>query len=174
MLGPAYRLFYDKPVHLVRGLGTKLFDADGNDYLDAYNNVASVGHCHPHVIDSVTRQLSTLNTHTRYLHEGIVDYSQRLLRHHDLGAELVSGDVRLHRFRGQRSRAAGRGDAHRRHRRDRHRGGLSRQYRSGDGDLALDRWPHRPGAARAHGVTAAGARGGAPRRSPICGRAVSV
>lgn len=79
MLGPAYRLFYDKPVHLVRGLGTKLFDADGRDYLDAYNNVASVGHCHPHVIDSVTRQLSTLNTHTRYLHEGIVDYSQRLL-----------------------------------------------------------------------------------------------
>lgn len=79
MLGPAYRLFYDKPVHLVRGLGTKLFDAEGRDYLDAYNNVASVGHCHPHVIDSVTRQLSTLNTHTRYLHEGIVDYSQRLL-----------------------------------------------------------------------------------------------
>ena len=55
VLGPAYRLFYDKPVHLVRGFGTKLFDADGNDYLDAYNNVASVGHCHPHVIDSVTR-----------------------------------------------------------------------------------------------------------------------
>ena len=79
VLGPAYRLFYDNPVHLVRGLGTKLFDADGNDYLDAYNNVASVGHCHPHVIDSVTRQLSTLNTHTRYLHDGIVDYSQRLL-----------------------------------------------------------------------------------------------
>lgn len=79
VLGPAYRLFYDKPVHLVRGLGTRLFDADGNDYLDAYNNVASVGHCHPHVIDSVTRQLSTLNTHTRYLHEAIVDYSQRLL-----------------------------------------------------------------------------------------------
>lgn len=79
VLGPAYRLFYDEPVHLVRGYGTKLFDADGNDYLDAYNNVASVGHCHPHVIDSVTRQLSTLNTHTRYLHEGIVDYSQRLL-----------------------------------------------------------------------------------------------
>ncbi|MGK2854947.1 MAG: aspartate aminotransferase family protein [Microbacteriaceae bacterium] len=79
MLGPAYRLFYDRPVHLVRGQGTKLFDAEGRDYLDAYNNVASVGHCHPHVIDAVTRQLSTLNTHTRYLHEGIVDYSQRLL-----------------------------------------------------------------------------------------------
>ncbi|TQK30312.1 aspartate aminotransferase family protein [Arthrobacter sp. SLBN-53] len=79
VLGPAYRLFYDNPVHLVRGQGTRLYDADGNCYLDAYNNVASVGHCHPHVIDSVTRQLGTLNTHTRYLHEGIVDYSQRLL-----------------------------------------------------------------------------------------------
>lgn len=79
VLGPAYRLFYDNPVHLVRGQGTRLYDADGNCYLDAYNNVASVGHCHPHVIDAVTRQLGTLNTHTRYLHEGIVDYSQRLL-----------------------------------------------------------------------------------------------
>ncbi|WP_241472052.1 aspartate aminotransferase family protein [Mycolicibacterium neoaurum] len=79
VLGPAYRLFYDNPVHLVRGQGTRLYDADGNCYLDAYNNVASVGHCHPHVIDSVTRQLGTLNTHTRYLHQGIVDYSQRLL-----------------------------------------------------------------------------------------------
>lgn len=79
MLGPAYRLFYERPVHLVRGQGAYLFDADGERYLDAYNNVASVGHCHPHVVEAVTRQLSTLNTHTRYLHETIVDYSQRLL-----------------------------------------------------------------------------------------------
>ena len=79
MLGPAYRLFYERPVHLVRGQGSYLYDADGAQYLDAYNNVASVGHCHPHVVDAVTRQLSTLNTHTRYLHGTIVDYSQRLL-----------------------------------------------------------------------------------------------
>ncbi|OYN82911.1 aspartate aminotransferase family protein [Mycolicibacterium sphagni] len=79
MLGPAYRLFYQRPVHLVRGEGTRLYDADGACYLDAYNNVASVGHCHPHVVDAVSRQLSTLNTHTRYLHGGIIDYSQRLL-----------------------------------------------------------------------------------------------
>ncbi len=79
VLGPAYRLFYERPVHLVRGQGTKLYDADGREYLDAYNNVASVGHCHPHVIDAVSRQLNTLNTHTRYLHENIVEYSQRLL-----------------------------------------------------------------------------------------------
>lgn len=79
MLGPAYRLFYERPVHLVRGEGSHLFDAEGTRYLDAYNNVASVGHCHPHVVDAVTRQLGALNTHTRYLHEGIVDYSRRLL-----------------------------------------------------------------------------------------------
>ena len=79
VLGPANRLFYDRPVHLVRGQGSHVFDIDGARYLDAYNNVVSVGHCHPHVIDAVTRQLSTLNTHTRYLHRGIVDYSERLL-----------------------------------------------------------------------------------------------
>jgi len=79
VLGPAYRLFYARPVHLVRGEGAHLFDADGVRYLDAYNNVASVGHCHPHVVAAVTEQLGMLNTHTRYLHDGIVDYSQRLL-----------------------------------------------------------------------------------------------
>ena len=79
MLGPAYRLFYQRPVHLIRGEGTRLYDSDGACYLDAYNNVASVGHCHPHVVEAVSRQLSTLNTHTRYLHGGIVDYSRRLL-----------------------------------------------------------------------------------------------
>jgi 4-aminobutyrate aminotransferase-like enzyme len=79
VLGPAYRLFYDKPVHLVRGQGSHLFDADGTRYLDAYNNVASVGHSHPHVTAAVSHQMATLNTHTRYLHRGIVDYSERLL-----------------------------------------------------------------------------------------------
>lgn len=79
MLGPSYRLFYERPVHLVRGEGTRLYDTDGACYLDAYNNVASVGHCHPHVVEAVSRQLATLNTHTRYLHNGIVDYSERLL-----------------------------------------------------------------------------------------------
>ena len=106
MLGPAYRLFYDKPVHLVRGEGSHLFDADGVRYLDAYNNVASVGHCHPHVVAAVRRQMSTLNTHTRYLHRGIVEYSERLLA--TMPDRGGPGDVRLHRLRGQRPGAAGR------------------------------------------------------------------
>jgi len=77
-LGPAYRLFYDQPVHLVRGEGAWLFDAAGKRYLDCYNNVASVGHCHPHVVGALSRQAATLNTHTRYLHENVIAYAERL------------------------------------------------------------------------------------------------
>jgi 4-aminobutyrate aminotransferase-like enzyme len=79
LLGPAYRLFYERPLHIVRGEGVWLYDPDGNAYLDVYNNVASVGHCHPKVVAALTQQASTLNTHTRYLHETIVDYAERLL-----------------------------------------------------------------------------------------------
>ncbi len=77
-LGPAYRHFYEKPLHLVRGEGVWLFDAAGKRYLDCYNNVASVGHCHPVVVEAVTKQVATLNTHTRYLHETIVEYAEML------------------------------------------------------------------------------------------------
>jgi 4-aminobutyrate aminotransferase-like enzyme len=58
-LGPSYRLFYDRPVHLVRGEGVWVYDADGRRYLDCYNNVASVGHCHPHVVAALARQAAT-------------------------------------------------------------------------------------------------------------------
>jgi 4-aminobutyrate aminotransferase-like enzyme len=78
-LGPAYRLFYETPVHLVRGEGVHLYDPQGNAYLDCYNNVACVGHCHPRVVDAMTRQAATLATHTRYLHDGILAYAERLL-----------------------------------------------------------------------------------------------
>ncbi|MDH3439452.1 MAG: aminotransferase class III-fold pyridoxal phosphate-dependent enzyme [Gammaproteobacteria bacterium] len=78
LLGSAYRLFYDEPVHIVRGEGVWLFDSTGRKYLDMYNNVPHVGHCHPHVVDALTRQIATLNTHTRYLHENVLDYAERL------------------------------------------------------------------------------------------------
>lgn len=78
-LGGSYRLFYRNPVHLVKGRGQYLWDADGNKYLDVYNNVASIGHCHPAVISAVYEQMQQLNTHTRYLHERILDYSERIL-----------------------------------------------------------------------------------------------
>jgi 4-aminobutyrate aminotransferase-like enzyme len=79
LLGPAYRLFYANPVHVVRGEGVWLYDAEGEAYLDVYNNVACVGHCHPHVVSAISRQAATLNTHTRYLTDGILDYAERLL-----------------------------------------------------------------------------------------------
>ncbi|KIU51512.1 MULTISPECIES: aspartate aminotransferase family protein [Pseudomonas] len=79
VLGPAYRLFYEHPLHLVKGEGVWLYDADGKRYLDAYNNVASIGHCHPKVVEALYEQAKVLNTHTRYLHEGILDYAEKLL-----------------------------------------------------------------------------------------------
>ena len=79
LLGPAYRLFYEEPVQFVRGDGVWLYDPDGVAYLDAYNNVPSVGHCHPRVVEAIARQSAQLNVHTRYLHTAVLDYSERLL-----------------------------------------------------------------------------------------------
>jgi 4-aminobutyrate aminotransferase-like enzyme len=84
-LGGAYRLFYANPVQFVRGEGVYLYDADGNAYLDAYNNVPSVGHANPLVVAAVARQMATLNTHTRYLTSGVVEYAERLLGTHAAG-----------------------------------------------------------------------------------------
>jgi 4-aminobutyrate aminotransferase-like enzyme len=81
VLGPAYRLFYESPVHFVRGEGVFLYDAEGRAYLDAYNNVASVGHAHPHVVAAMARQAATYASHTRYLNDEILDYAERLLAH---------------------------------------------------------------------------------------------
>jgi len=79
LLGPAYRLFYSNPVEVSRGQGVLLYDRHGNEYLDAYNNVASVGHCHPRVVAAVHAQMQTLCTHTRYVQESILNYAQDLL-----------------------------------------------------------------------------------------------
>lgn len=85
-LGGAYRLFYERPVEFVRGAGVYLYDADGNAFLDAYNNVPSVGHSHPRVAEAVARQLATLNTHTRYLTDGVIEYAERLIATHSGGS----------------------------------------------------------------------------------------
>jgi 4-aminobutyrate aminotransferase-like enzyme len=78
LLGPNVRVFYDEPLQLVRGKSVWVYDADGRKYLDCYNNVPHVGHCHPHVVEAICKQAATLNTHTRYLHEGILNYVERL------------------------------------------------------------------------------------------------
>jgi 4-aminobutyrate aminotransferase-like enzyme/Ser/Thr protein kinase RdoA (MazF antagonist) len=79
LLGPSYRLFYAEPVKIVRGEKVYLYDDQGNDYLDAYNNVVCVGHANPRIVDAIARQLSTLCTHTRYMQEPILDYAEDLL-----------------------------------------------------------------------------------------------
>jgi 4-aminobutyrate aminotransferase-like enzyme len=79
VLGPSYKLFYESPVHFVRSEGVWLYDAEGQPYLDVYNNVPAVGHCHPAVVEAVSRQMSVLNTHTRYLYDIVLSYAERLL-----------------------------------------------------------------------------------------------
>lgn len=78
LMGPNVSTFYEDPVHIVKGDGVWLWDADGRKFLDCYNNVPHVGHCNPRVVEAICRQASTLNTHTRYLHEGILAYIERL------------------------------------------------------------------------------------------------
>jgi len=72
-------LTYSEPVHVQRGEGPWLFDADGRRLLDVYNNVPVVGHCHPRVTEAVVRQTRTLNTHARYLYEPLMDLAERLI-----------------------------------------------------------------------------------------------
>src|SRR5271170_4679031 len=79
VFGSASVLFYQRPLEIVRGEGCWVYDADGIAYLDAYNNVPSVGHCHPYVVEAARAQLGQLNIHSRYLHPGIVEYAERLL-----------------------------------------------------------------------------------------------
>ena len=78
LMGNAYRLFYEQPVHIVSGKGVWLYDSGGRKYLDVYNNVPHVGHCHPQVVNAICKQAHTLNTHTRYLHELVLEYAERL------------------------------------------------------------------------------------------------
>jgi 4-aminobutyrate aminotransferase-like enzyme len=85
LLGPTVSHFYEKPLHLVRGRGSWLYGADGRAYLDAYNNVPHVGHCHPLVVEAISRQASLLDTNTRYLTDAVLDYAERL------GASLPAG-----------------------------------------------------------------------------------
>ncbi len=77
--GPSSMLFYQEPLHIVRGQGTWLYDSKGTKYLDVYNNVACLGHCHPKVVEAVSQQLSQLNVHSRYLHDTVHVYAEKLL-----------------------------------------------------------------------------------------------
>ena len=88
VLAPTYRLFYSHPIHMVRAEGVWMYDADGRRYLDAYNNVPVVGHCHPEVVSRIAEQAARLNTHTRYVTDGPVELAERLLA--SVPSELTS------------------------------------------------------------------------------------
>ncbi|MEM1429432.1 MAG: aminotransferase class III-fold pyridoxal phosphate-dependent enzyme [Pseudomonadota bacterium] len=79
LFGPNVPTFYRTPLNIVRGEGVWLTDKGGRTYLDAYNNVPHVGHAHPRVVQAVARQAATLDTHSRYTHDEILDYAECLL-----------------------------------------------------------------------------------------------
>jgi 4-aminobutyrate aminotransferase-like enzyme/Ser/Thr protein kinase RdoA (MazF antagonist) len=78
-LGPSLSLAYEHPLRIVRGIGPRLYDDEGRSYLDAVNNVAHVGHAHPRVVAAGARQMAVLNTNTRYLHETVLAYAERIV-----------------------------------------------------------------------------------------------
>ena len=78
LIGPSLSVSYRKPLHIVRGVMQYLIEADGRRYLDCVNNVAHVGHAHPDVVRAGQRQMAALNTNTRYLHEAMLEYAERL------------------------------------------------------------------------------------------------
>ncbi|MBL6617905.1 MAG: aspartate aminotransferase family protein [Reyranella sp.] len=112
-LGTGAPLFYDKPLHIVRGDGVYLYDPDGRRYVDMYNNVPCVGHANSHVVEAMSRQQATLNVHSRYLHEGIVAFAERLAALHGPAIESVifscsgteANEVALRIVRGQTGKA---------------------------------------------------------------------
>ncbi|HZK99516.1 MAG TPA: aminotransferase class III-fold pyridoxal phosphate-dependent enzyme [Caulobacteraceae bacterium] len=107
-LGAGAQLFYRTPLHIVRGEGVCLFDAEGRRYIDMYNNVPCVGHGNPKVAEAMARQQATLNVHSRYLHEGVIEFAERLAGLHGpaieavvfscSGTEAVEVAIRMARF----------------------------------------------------------------------------
>ena len=91
-LGSGAHLFYKDPVEIVRGEGAYLFDKTGKRYIDMYNNVPSVGHANPVVVKAMAGQQATLNVHSRYLHEGVIAFAERLtgLLHEDIESVVFS------------------------------------------------------------------------------------
>jgi 4-aminobutyrate aminotransferase-like enzyme/Ser/Thr protein kinase RdoA (MazF antagonist) len=78
-IAPSLSVAYSKPLTIVRGKGAWLYDYQGRGYLDMVNNVAHVGHCHPHVVAALARQAAVLNTNARYLHKVLLDYADRIV-----------------------------------------------------------------------------------------------
>lgn len=80
VIAPSIKPAYRNPVKMVTGRAQYLFDEQHRPFLDLYNNVCHVGHCHPVVVEAACRQMARLNTNTRYLYDGLTDYAERLCR----------------------------------------------------------------------------------------------
>ncbi len=78
LIGPSLSIGYRDPVKVQRGWMQYLYDETGRRFLDAYNNVPHLGHCHPRIVEAARQQMSVLSTNTRYLHDTINDYAERL------------------------------------------------------------------------------------------------
>ncbi|KAM8994029.1 5-phosphohydroxy-L-lysine phospho-lyase isoform 1-T1 [Ara ararauna] len=79
LVGSSCKLFFSNdPVKIVKAKGQYMYDENGRQYLDCINNVAHVGHCHPAIVKAAHEQSQLLNTNSRYLHDNLVDYAERL------------------------------------------------------------------------------------------------
>ncbi|CAM2172666.1 hydroxylysine kinase [Paraburkholderia sacchari] len=90
ILLPNLSISYAEPIKFVRGDGVWLIDHRGRAYLDCFNNVCHLGHAHPDVVEAITRQTAILNTNTRYLHDTIVTYAERLTATLPAGLSVAS------------------------------------------------------------------------------------
>lgn len=120
-LFPVYPLF---DINIVKGKGCHVWDDKGQEYLDLYGGhaVISIGHCHPHYVDMLTKQLNTLgfysnsviNTLQSQLAErlgqvcGYPDYQLFLI---NSGAEANENALKLASFHTGRKRVLAAGKA---------------------------------------------------------------
>lgn len=78
-ISPILSISYQRPIHIKKAAFQYMYDAHGNGFLDAYNNIPHVGHCHPKVVEAGQRQMADLNTNTRYLYDQLDEYAEKLL-----------------------------------------------------------------------------------------------
>lgn len=81
VLSKSLSISYQSPIHFEKAALQYMYTADGKTYLDAYNNIKHVGHCHPKVVNAIQRQAAQMNTNTRYLYKSLADYANKLLQH---------------------------------------------------------------------------------------------
>ena len=93
-LGKAYRLFYQKPLEIVRGEGVWLYDVEGDRYLDCYNNVASLGHCHPHVVNALCDQAKVLKGYAKAFEKFLSALAKAAIEGHTEGFVKVVRETR--------------------------------------------------------------------------------